>query len=426
MVVLQPLRGMHDRLPEEMRKKEWIINIIKEVFEKYGFEPLETPAIEYWEILVGKQTYGDEGKLIYKFTDRGRRDVGLRFDFTVPLARVIASYCELPMPFKRYQIQPVWRGDNPQYGRAREFYQCDVDTVGSSGMIADAEILALISDVFTALGFKKLETKLNNRKILQAMCEYAEIPEQRNFEVYRAMDKIDRIGKDGVKEKLKVINIPDYSVDKLLDTFSHELSDLEKILPDKKGIDELKSIFEYLEYWGIKSVVFDPWLARGFDYYTGPIFETVIKGHRVGSVAGGGRYDKLIGMFLDKDIPAVGTTIGLERVLIVMDKDDMFPKLKRKTKVLVTLFDETTLQYSIEIVKKLRESGIDTEIYPDFAKVGKQFKYADRCKIPYVIVAGPDELEERKVTIKNMKKGKQELVSFKTLNTWLKVKLKLK
>lgn len=419
---LQTLQGMHDRLPEEMKRRQWVLGHIIKIFEKYGFDPMETPAIEYWEILSGKNIYGDEEKLIYKFQDRGRRDVGLRFDFTVPLARVIASTPDIIMPFKRYQVQTVWRCDKPQYGRFREFYQCDADIVGTDSVLAEAELITLITEIFTTLGFKRIMTKINSRNLLQAICNYSGIEKNKEHELFRAMDKRDRIGIDGVKENFEVMGLSKDTKDKIIGTLGTSLANMEKILPEKKGIKELKSIFSYLEYLGcnMRQVMFDPWLSRGFDYYTGPVFETIIEGTKVGSVAGGGRYDKLIGRFKKEDIPSVGISIGLERLLIVMEKMNMFPKIMPKIKVMVTLFDETSYKYSLEIAKEIRSSGIGVEIYPESIKIGKQFKYASRKKIPYVVIAGPDELRHHIITIKDMKSGSQEKIKINKLKGWIK------
>ncbi|MDI6839784.1 MAG: histidine--tRNA ligase [bacterium] len=418
------LKGMRDFLPDEMRRREYVINIIKNIFENYGFEPIETPAIEYFEILSGKNRYGEEEKLIYKFKDRGKRDVSLRFDFTIPLARVIAMYPEISMPFMRYQIQPVWRADKPQYGRFREFYQCDVDIVGTNSMFAEAEILAMTDEIFSALGFKEFKTKVNNRKILEGICKYTGVEQNREFEVYRTIDKLERIGVVGIKEELKLRGIKSNVIEELLDMLQacKSLPELEQVLPQNDGLQELKSLFNYLEHFEVKKerFSFNPWLARGFDYYTGPIFETVVEEPKIGSLAGGGRFDHLIGIFLGKEIPAVGITIGVERVIAVMEKLGMMPEFKPKVKVLVTQFDEASSGYSISIANELRELRIPTVVYTNFAKLSKQFKYANKQGIPYVIVAGPDELKREQITIKNMKTGKQQNIKRDKLSLWVK------
>ncbi|MCK4353503.1 histidine--tRNA ligase [candidate division WOR-3 bacterium] len=423
------LKGMRDFLPEDMRKREYVIRGIKNIFVKYGFEPLETPAIEYWDVLSGKDRYGEEETLIYKFKDRGKRDVGLRFDFTVPLARVIAMYPEITMPFKRYQIQPVWRGDKPQHGRFREFYQCDIDIVGTHSMFADAEILAITCEIFSALGFKEFKIKINNRKILKAICECAGVSQVQEFTVYRAMDKFERIGIEGIAEELRSNKISNTAIKKILNILqtSKSILDLEKVLPQKEGLQELKSLFGYLETFNIRKECFsfDPWLARGLDYYTGPIFEVIVEKPKIGSLAGGGRFDKLIGMFSGREIPAVGIAIGLERIIAVMDELSMLSEIEPQVKILVTQFDEESSPYSISIANELRNLGLSTEIYPDFVKLSKQFKYASRRKIQWVIVAGPDEIKAKTVNIKNMTTGDQKSIKRDKLSLWAKKKGKI-
>ncbi len=418
----QVVKGMHDRMPEEMKRREKVIGIIKEVFERHGFLPIETPAIEYLEVLSGKNKYGEEEKLIYRFKDRKGRDAGLRFDFTVPLSRVIAMHPELTMPFKRYQIQPVWRGDAPQYGRFREFHQCDVDIVGAQSMLAEAEVLNITYEVFKTLGFKEFKIKINNRKILQSLCKYSGISPEFEFAVYRAMDKQERIGVDGVAEKLELNGVPQNISGKLLNLLEDckTLKDLEQVIPNDEGIQELTLLFDYLKDFNVnrKLFSFDPWLARGLDYYTGPIFEVVVSRPKIGSLAGGGRFDDLIGVFLEKSIPAVGITIGFERMMIALKELDLMPKYKPSIRVLVAQFDEAHTSASISVAKKLRDLGVPTDIYTDFVKLSKQFKYADKQKIPYVIVVGPDEVSANKVTIKNMRTRSQQKMGMDKLTTW--------
>ncbi len=427
------LKGMRDFFPGEMQRREYVLSLIKQVFKSYGFLPIETPAIEYWDILSGK--YGDEEKLIYKFKDRGERDVGLRFDFTVPLARVISMHPEITMPFRRYQIQPVWRADKPQKGRMREFYQCDIDIVGTSSILADAEIISITSGIFEKLGFsakgrsasggKEFKIIVNNRKILSAICQYAGIESEKELEVCRTIDKVEKIGKDGVKEELEERGIRKECINNILSVLEiNSIELLEKEISGfgDEGIKEMKELFSYLKYFEIpkQRVSFSLWLARGLDYYTGSIFETVVEKPRIGSLAGGGRFDKLIGKIGNKDIPAVGTTIGLERVITVMEEQNMFPSLEPQPKVLITQFDKSSLKYVFNIARDLRENGIETEVYPDFVKLSKQFRYARKRGIPYVVVAGPDEIRENKMTIKDMKSERQELVDRKGAIEWFK------
>jgi histidyl-tRNA synthetase len=340
------------------------------VFESYGFEPLETPSLEYAEILTGK--YGDEGdKLMYKFKDNGGRDVALRYDQTVPLARVIAEYGEkLPMPFKRYQIQNVWRAENPQRGRFREFLQCDIDTVGTDSINADSEIIICVAKCLEALGFKQFKILINDRKNLK------DIPK----EAIIIIDKLKKIGEEGVKKELSEKG------------FDSNILENIKTSGKTPAIDLL---VEKLE----GKVIFEPTLARGLDYYTGLIFEIEIDGYSAGSVAGGGRYDELVGVFSDKQIPAVGASFGFDRLIEAMDELNLFPKDLITSKVLVLNlpnFEEKAL----EVADKLRENNINTEVYLDSnIEKGKQFNYAEKKGIPYTIV--PNENETLTIGWKN-------------------------
>ena len=425
-------KGTRDFLPEQMVKRNYVIGIIREVFERYGFEPLETPAIELWETLSGK--YGEEAdRLTYRFQDRGNREVGLRYDLTVPLSRVVAMYPQIPKPFKRYQIQPVWRADKPQKGRFREFYQCDVDIVGSASMLADAEIIAIIYETLNRLGFSQFTIRINNRKILFGITEVSGAGMEKELEVCRAIDKMDKIGLEGVKAELVQRQIPAQAIEKILEILSIEGS-LEQRL-DKvanqlqssetglQGVEELKALFGYLNNYGIplSNVEFDLYLSRGLDYYTGPIYETVVEEPQIGSITGGGRYDKLIGLFSGQDFPATGTTIGLERIVTVMEDLHMFPEnLRTPIQVLVTVFDANTLPYSIAIARQLRQAGIRTDLYTGKANLRGQFGLANDKGIPLVIVAGPDEQAAGKVTIKNMASGEQQTVARQEIITTIK------
>ena len=416
-------KGTRDFLPQQMVRRNYVINIIKEIFEKYGFEPLETPTIEMWETLSGK--YGEEGdRLTYRFTDRGNREVGLRYDLTVPLARVVAMYPQLPKPFKRYQIQPVWRADKPQKGRFREFYQCDIDTIGSDSLLADAELLAVTSEVLNRLNFRKFTIRLNSRKVLSGIVEAAGVDSARAIEIYRVIDKLDKIGFDGVSALLEELQLGQGAVEKILSVLRVEgdnderIESVAKILHNSpvglQGIDEIRQITNFLDMFSIpkSDYLFDPCLARGLDYYTGPIFETVMEEPKIGSITGGGRYDNLIGMFGGQAQPATGSSIGLERIITVMDELNMFPEwLTSATQVLVTVFDESTLPYSVKIALKLREAGINTDLYAGTAKLRGQFGYANDKGIPFVIIAGPEEFEKSEINIKNMQTGEQVTVS---------------
>ncbi len=437
-------KGTRDFLPEQMLRRQHVIDIIKNVFEKYGYMPLETPAIEKLEILSGK--YGEEGdQLMFKILKRGTgiekvgreikefsitkfsdiADLGLRYDLTVPLCRVIAMYHkEIALPFKRYQIQPVWRADRPQKGRYREFFQCDADNVGSASMLADAETISIIHEILTRLGFKKFKIKINNRKILSGMVEYAGVNKIRGMDVCIAIDKVEKIGLDGVREELAKRDLEKTSIEKILplleikgdpDSVLKQLGELLAVTEiGTEGVKEMVELFSHLKTMGISenSYQIDLSLARGLTYYTGPIFESVIEEPHIGSLTGGGRYDELVGMFLGENIPATGTTIGIERVIDVMTELNMLPETKTSTRVLVTIFNEETKAVSLQLVQKLRQADINSEIAYDSGYLKKQFKYADKVGIPYVIIMGPDEITKSMVSVKNMKTGEQSQIGF--------------
>jgi len=390
MIKPQTLKGFRDFLPKEARKRQFVINTLKKVFESYGFEPLETPALEYEEILLGK--YGDEGdKLMYRFEDNGKRKVALRYDQTVPLARVVAQYQnELPMPFKRYQIQNVWRAENTQKGRYREFLQCDIDTVGQGSPASDAEIIVIAAKALDELGFKNYKIRVGDRKLFEGIPEAAII----------IIDKLKKIGEEKVIAELKEKGLDEKILNKVKS--SKPSADIELIL----GIAQDLGVAD--------KVYFDPTLARGLNYYTGMIFEIEIEEYSAGSVCGGGRYDNLIGMFTNKQIPAVGFAFGFDRIMEAMEELNLFPKNLQITQVLVTIFSQEFKEKSLETASFLREKGINTEVYLDEnAKMEKQLKYADQKGIPYVVIIGPDEDSKNMVTLKNMKTREQITITSK-------------
>lgn len=402
MIKTQTLKGFRDFLPSEARKRQYVINTLKGVFESYGFEPLETPALEYEEILLGK--YGDQGdKLMYRFEDNGKRKVALRYDQTVPLARVVAQFQnELPMPFKRYQIQPVWRGDNTQKGRYREFLQCDIDTVGSPSLLADAEIISCALVCAKKLGFKKAKMFINDRSLFKDL----------KPELIAIIDKLGKIGKDGVIDELTKKGITKEKAISLMDS-----------LENKTPTPNLLTIFQFLKDMSLSEnidFVFKPTLARGLDYYTGTIFELISEDYNNGTLAGGGRYDNLIGMFTNKQIPAVGIAFGFDRTIDAMNDLNLFPKDLATTKVLVTIFSSDLKQQSFNCSMLLRSSGVQTELYLDEnAKMEKQLKYADQKGIPYVVIIGPDEASKDMVTLRNMKTRDQKTVSANKLSSFI-------
>lgn len=412
-------RGMRDILPQKMLRRRHVMRVIESVFERFGFEPLQTPALELSETLLGK--YGpDAEKLIYDARHReGKEDLSLRYDLSVPLSRAVAMNPQLVKPFKRYQIAPVWRAERPQKGRYREFYQCDADTVGSASMLADAEIIAMIFAILTELGFRHFVTKLNNRKILAAVGEYSRVPPALLGALYRAIDKFDKIGIDGVREELARADIPDDAVSKIIDLIGipgGHLGALRETLGGlplaMEGIAELEQVLSLLPALHVDSgrVQVDFKMVRGLEYYTGPIFETVVTEPKIGSLTGGGRYDGLIGLFSRTPLPATGTTIGIERIIDVMDELRMFPPDigTTVTQVLVTVFDATRRADSIEVASELRASGLDVELWLELDNLGKQLKYAAAKGIPFAIIIGPDEAAQGAATLRDLGSGEQQ------------------
>ncbi len=391
------LKGFRDFLPNDARKRAYVLNILKEVFESYGFEPLETPALEYEEILSGK--YGDEGdKLMYKFVDNGKRRVAMRYDQTVPLARVVAQYQnDLPLPFKRYQIQNVYRAENTQKGRFREFLQVDIDTVGSTSLLADSEIIALIAEGYKRLGFKNFKILLNDRQTFSELKKDGIVTDENLPKMIRAIDKIKKIGKEGVLDELISSGFEsDYS--------NYILQKFESMNPTNNILE----IINQAEKMGVdrERMEFVPTLARGLDYYTGIIIEVEVDGYGVGSVGGGGRYDNLIGMFSDSQIPAVGFAFGFDRVMEAMTELGIFPPDLEEAKILVT----NTNPNSPKIANTLREKGIKTELYIDEKDLDKQLKYADKKSIPYVLIV------EESLTLKNMITGEKKEITLDQLS----------
>jgi len=428
-------KGTRDFLPADMVRRNYVIDLIKSIFEKFGFEPLETPTIELWETLSGK--YGEEAdRLTYRFTDRGEREVGLRYDLTVPLSRVIAIYPQIPKPFKRYQIQPVWRADKPQKGRFREFYQCDVDIIGSSSVLADAEIIAITFEILKKLQFEEFTIRINSRKILSGITEASGTPMGKELDICRAIDKMDKIGMSGVEKELVDRGIREGSIFTILkildieDSNNNKLNELENFLNQSQnglnGIKEIRDLLTYLSCFEIPetNILLDLYLARGLDYYTGPIYETIVQKPKIGSITGGGRYDNLIGLFSGQPNPATGTTIGLERIITVMEELDLFPEsISTSVEVLVTVFDETTLPYSISIANLLRREGINTDLYTGQSKLRGQIGLANEKRIPYVIIAGPDEKEKKSVNLKDMRSGEQITVPVSEISSTIKSKI---
>jgi len=393
-MLTQPLKGFRDFLPEKAIARNFLIKKLKTFFELFGFDPLETPAVEYAQILLGK--YGEEAdKLIYLFEDYGGRKVGLRFDQTVPLARIVAQYQNLTKPFRRYQIQPVWRAENPQSGRFREFIQADIDIVGEQNLMAEAEIISCAVSVFKNLGFKKTKILLNDRKNLASI----------DKKIINAIDKLEKVGEEKVIEEIREkTGYQKKQVKKVIDKI--------KNTPPSK---DLTSLFFLLEKNGLrkeKDFDYQPTLVRGLDYYTGIIFEAVDEAYRSGSLGGGGRYDNLIGVFSGQKIAACGFAFGFDRLFEAMEKLNLLPKQSTLTQVLVTVFSRDFLDKSIKITNFLRQNNINTEIYPNpDKKLDKQLKYADKKGIPYVLILGEKEVKKNVVKLKDLKTGNQKEIS---------------
>jgi histidyl-tRNA synthetase len=443
----QPARGMRDFLPADVRRREYVISRIKDVYERYGFEPLETPAVENIETLMGK--YGEEGnQLIFKILKRGEHertgeaDLALRYDLTVPLARVVAEYGDkLPRFFKRYQIQPVWRADRPARGRFREFYQCDVDWIGTRSPVVEAELCAAASAALTALGFTNFTIRLNHRQVLEGLLEAAGVGLYMIRHALTALDKLDKIGREGVAKEFSERGISGRAADKLLSFFESiaSLEDAAGFVADERmstealayneaalgrlvefvggddagarGLEELRQIIEYSSAYGVADrIMIEPSLARGLSYYTGAIMEINVP-DLAGSLGGGGRYDNLVGMFSGRDIPACGFSLGLERIIVVMTERGMFPAdLERAAAdVLVTVWNEDSIKDSLAFAAELRKSAprLRVDVYPEADKLGKQLKYASSRGVPFVVVIGEDERARGEVALKDLKTGEQ-------------------
>ena len=414
MARTEPARGMRDFLPEDVRRREYVIGIIKRVYERYGYEPLETPAAENLETLMGK--YGDEGnQLIFKILKRGEHeasgqaDLALRYDLTVPLARVIAHHhSKLPRLFKRYQIQPVWRADRPARGRFREFYQCDVDSLGSTSPVVEAELCAAVSDALTELGFGDFKIRLNHRPLLTSILNLAGVPEPLHGSALIAIDKLDKVGVEGVAAEFEQRGIP-VTAQALIDRirgFQTTPSSMAGAF-DEAGEQAWRNVAQIV-YLTVgtsaeKRIELDLSLARGLSYYTGAIMEINVP-DLSGSLGGGGRYDNLVGMFLDESIPACGFSLGLERILVVMGERGMFPPslATAPADVMMAVFDSKDLDSAMRVAGVLRKDGLRVLIYPEPDKIGKQIKYADSRGIPFVAILGSDEIANGSLTVKHL------------------------
>lgn len=403
---IQTLKGFRDFLGPQARARQWMITQIREVFELFGFESLETPALEYAALLTGK--YGEEAdKLMYTFQDRGGRDVALRYDQTVPTARVISQYKnDLAIPYKRYQIQPVWRADKPQKGRYREFFQCDIDILGSTSPIADAEIMACTYAAFKKIGFKNVKLLINDRKTLVSTLEKYATGSVSVFSIIQTIDKLDKIGNDGVVVELTQKGLT-------AQVAKNVLFDTQNI-PISNNLEQISNVTTSL---GVtpENLVYTPTLARGLDYYTGLIFEVVVPEYPTGSLGGGGRYDNLIKQLSGTDMPAVGIAFGFDRMIDAAQDLSLINDAQKGTDVLVTVFNEELAQTSAQVANQLRAAGVKTEMYPATDKLERQLKFANKKGLSYVVVIGPEEVENNSVTLKNLKTRDQKTLTLSEL-----------
>ncbi|MBL8143991.1 MAG: histidine--tRNA ligase [Acidobacteria bacterium] len=435
----QPARGMRDFLPADLRRRAFVIDVIARVYQRYGFEPLETPAVENIETLLGK--YGEEGnQLIFKILKRGEHaasgqaDLALRYDLTVPLARVVAEHrATLPKFFKRYQIQPVWRADRPARGRFREFYQCDVDAIGSTSLMVEAELCAAASEALTTLGFADFSIRLNHRAVLDGMLSAAGVVAGQHGDALVALDKLDKIGRDGVLKEFEARGLAPDSGERLLDLLARIAEAQASSLADPngaalhllaefvgtheaglRGLAELRDLLALAPATAAAAHLrIDPSLARGLSYYTGAIVEIAVP-DLAGSLGGGGRYDGLVGMFLEKgaQIPACGFSLGLERIIVVMTERGMFPAslAGSSADVMVTVWNADARAASLALAHDLRAAGLRVDVYPEADKLGKQMKYAASRDIPVAAILGDDEVATGMVAVKDLRSGAQVTV----------------
>ena len=439
-------KGTRDFLPEVMVRRNYIFDTIKGVFKRFGFQPIETPSMENLSTLLGK--YGEEGdKLLFRILNSGDFmsgveqngeplqaekiagkicEKGLRYDLTVPFARFVVQYRDqIAFPFRRYQIQPVWRADRPQKGRYREFYQCDVDIVGSNSILNEAELVQIVDEVFNALKINVV-LKINNRKVLAGIAEYIGKPDAL-IDITVAIDKLDKIGIDAVNAELAQKGLDETAIEKLQpilfmkgdarEKFAQLKSLMSGIEVGEKGIEELETLFDYIDDMNVGiEYELDLTLARGLNYYTGAIFEVKAKDVAMGSISGGGRYDNLTGIFGLQGVSGVGISFGADRIYDVLTELNLFPEKNGDiTEVIFLNFGPKEERYCLPYLQQLRRNGVNAEIYPDSAKLQKQMKYADQRGIPVVVMAGEDEMNNKTFTVKFMKEGRQEKIAAENL-----------
>lgn len=441
------VKGTRDFLPSQMRKRNYIFDTIKEVFNAHGFQAIETPAMEELNTLMGK--YGDEGdKLLFKIlnsgdfvTDKSLNttdykaltkqicEKGLRYDLTVPFARFVVNHLnEISFPFKRYQIQPVWRADRPQKGRYREFYQCDADIIGSDSLLNEVDLICMIEEVFKKFSLRT-KIKLNNRKILLAIAQYLG-KEESLIDITVAIDKLDKIGYEKVCDELRSKGFVEEDIEKLNPIFAlkgeneEKIENLRKILTTEeatKGLDELEFVLSKCKLLGIDNIEFDITLARGLNYYTGAIMEVKSLDVEIGSICGGGRYDNLTGVFGHQGLSGVGFSFGADRIYDCLEQLGLFPEnISASSDILFTNFGENEALFALNIARGLREKGIKAEVYPDSAKLKKQMNYANDKQIKFVALIGENEIKENKVSLKNMDSGEQTSVEISEIENIIK------
>jgi histidyl-tRNA synthetase len=422
----KPARGTRDFLPADVRRREYVIGVVRGVYERYGFEPLETPAFENIETLMGK--YGEEGnQLIFKILKRGEHeksgeaDLALRYDLTVPLARVVAEYQNaLPTLFKRYQIQPVWRADRPARGRFREFYQCDIDATGTTSPVVEAEILGAVSEILVALGFTDFVIRLNHRRVLTALLEGAGVPAPLHGDALVALDKLDKIGPDGVAQEFAARGIPEAAGAAALASFTVSAPETPQVSIDRLGamLPGHEAVANLAQIVGLAAstpaagrIRVDPSLARGLSYYTGAIMEIAVEG--IGSLGGGGRYDNLVGMFLGRDVPACGFSLGLERIIVVMTEREMFPAsvVTGAVDIVVTFLDEGSRSEALKLAGELRAARFRVDVFPEATrKFDRPLKYASARGARAMAIFGENEVSRGEASIRNLTTREQNAV----------------
>ncbi len=431
----QILKGFRDYTSETMRLRQEVVTRFRNVFERHGFEPIDTPALEYLEILTGKA--GENEKLMYHFLDQGDREIGLRYDLTVPLARYVAMHQnDIVVPFKRYHIAPVWRAEKPQRGRFREFWQCDADIVGSPSMLADAESISVLVDALHAVNLGSAVVLINHRKLLEALARLAGVPDAQAPTIFRAVDKLGKVGPGGVRRELTAAGIGDEPASRVLELVmlqgsSDELLDeadrrLAGVGGGAESVAQLRELVDFIEQLGVPRSAWriDLSLARGIDYYTGPVYEATVEEPAIGSVAGAGRYDGLVGQFLGRDIPATGMSLGFERIVEVIAELDLLSVTASVADVFMVGFPET-LADTAHIARQLRADGlnVDVSMLPH-RHVGEQLKHASRRNIPIAVIIGGSEIERQVATVRNMAAGTQREVDLSLLSETVDRELK--